>query len=115
SAQNDRTAARLSGPGFIVTTRKIAARVSSADTGCGTAIAPISERFSELAFAEIIRSPSIKIKTPAALRFHYLPTHFVPLVLFSGRSPERVVRSSLPVAETCTEAEIGKTVPTSLP
>ena len=49
SAQNDRTAVRLSGPGFIVTTRKIAARVSGADTGCATAIASISERASELA------------------------------------------------------------------
>src|SRR5262249_14539256 len=37
SAQNDRTVARLSGPGFIVTTRKTAARVSGADTGWGTA------------------------------------------------------------------------------
>jgi len=36
SAQNERTAARLSGPGFMVTTRKIAARVSGADTGCET-------------------------------------------------------------------------------
>src|SRR6516164_2932442 len=34
---NDRTASRLLGPGFIVATRKIAARVSGADTGCGTA------------------------------------------------------------------------------
>ena len=50
SAQNDRTAARLSGPGFIVTTRKIAARVSGADTGCATAIASISQRSFELAF-----------------------------------------------------------------
>src|SRR5262249_52997982 len=41
SAQNDRTTARLSGPGFIVTTRKIAARVSGADTGCATTIASI--------------------------------------------------------------------------
>ena len=36
SAQNERTAPRLSSPGFIVTTRKIAARVSGADTGCAT-------------------------------------------------------------------------------
>ncbi len=50
SAQNDRTAARLSGPGFIVTIRKIAARVSGADTGCATAIASISQRSFELAF-----------------------------------------------------------------
>jgi hypothetical protein len=33
---------RSSGLGFIVTTRKIAARVSGADTGCGTDITPIS-------------------------------------------------------------------------
>ena len=33
SPQKDRTVARLSGPGFIVTTRKIAARVSGAATG----------------------------------------------------------------------------------
>jgi hypothetical protein len=37
-------AARFSGPGFIITTRKIAARVSGADTGCATTIASISER-----------------------------------------------------------------------
>jgi hypothetical protein len=40
----------LFGPGFIVTTRKIAARVSGADTGCATAIASISQRSFELAF-----------------------------------------------------------------
>src|ERR1700730_5037123 len=55
SAQNDRTAARLSRPGFIVTTRKIAARVSGADTGCARAIALIYARSSELAFGG--RSP----------------------------------------------------------
>src|SRR5262249_27425835 len=38
SAQNDRTAELFSGPGFIVTIRKIAARVSGADTGCATTI-----------------------------------------------------------------------------
>ena len=36
SAQNDRTTVALSSPGFTVTTRKIAARVSGAATGCGT-------------------------------------------------------------------------------
>src|SRR5262245_23319157 len=39
SVQNARTAARLSAPALIVTTRKMAARVSGADTGCATAIA----------------------------------------------------------------------------
>src|SRR5262249_29091180 len=48
-----RTIARLSGPGFIVTTRKIAARVSGADTGCATAIASVSDRFSEWAFGAL--------------------------------------------------------------
>ena len=33
-----RTTALLSEPGFIVTTRKTAARESGADTGCGTAL-----------------------------------------------------------------------------
>ena len=37
SPQNERTAPRLSAPGFTVTTRKIAARVSGVATGCGTA------------------------------------------------------------------------------
>src|SRR5580658_160244 len=40
SPHNDRTAARLSGPGFRVTTRNIAARVSGADTGCARARKP---------------------------------------------------------------------------
>ena len=35
SPQNDRTAARLASPGLIVTTRKIAARVSDWTTACG--------------------------------------------------------------------------------
>ena len=35
SAQSERTAWRLSSPGFSATTRKIAARVSGAATGCG--------------------------------------------------------------------------------
>ncbi len=35
SPQNDRRVARLSKPGFTVATRKIAARVSGAATGCG--------------------------------------------------------------------------------
>ena len=43
SARNDRTAARSCGPGLMVTMRKIAARVSGADTGCGTATASVSE------------------------------------------------------------------------
>src|SRR6202034_4013407 len=38
SAQNERTAAEFSSPGLIVTTRKIAARVSGADTGCATTV-----------------------------------------------------------------------------
>ncbi len=37
SPQNDRRAARLSDPGLTVTIRKIAARVSGAETACGTA------------------------------------------------------------------------------
>ena len=37
SAQKERRVARLSVPGFRVTTRKIAARVSEAATGCATA------------------------------------------------------------------------------
>jgi hypothetical protein len=41
--QNDRAAARLSAPGFIVATRKIAARVSGADTGCATTTASVCE------------------------------------------------------------------------
>ena len=36
SAQSDFTVAALALPGFTVTTRKIAARVSGAATGCGT-------------------------------------------------------------------------------
>src|SRR5262245_51072693 len=40
SPQNDRRIARLSAPGLTVTTRKIAARVSGADTGCGTTRKP---------------------------------------------------------------------------
>jgi hypothetical protein len=39
SAQNDRTVERWFGPGFIVTIRKIADRVSGAATGCGLIIA----------------------------------------------------------------------------
>jgi len=35
SPHNDRTLARLSTPGFTVTTRNIAARVSGATTACG--------------------------------------------------------------------------------
>src|SRR5262249_23606022 len=38
SPHNDRTAATLSSPGLIVATRKIAARVSGAASGCGTAL-----------------------------------------------------------------------------
>ena len=36
SPQNDRMVARPSGPGLMVTTRKMAARVSGAATGCAT-------------------------------------------------------------------------------
>ena len=37
SPQNESSVARLSGPGLSVATRKMAARVSGADTGCATA------------------------------------------------------------------------------
>src|SRR5580658_9397094 len=37
SAQKDRTAARFSSPGLMVTTRKIAERVSAEETSCETA------------------------------------------------------------------------------
>jgi len=40
SPQHDRMVRRFSSPGIIVTTRKIAARVSGATTGCGIAPAP---------------------------------------------------------------------------
>ena len=40
SPQNDRTTPRLAAPGFIVTTRKIAARVSDCATACGTTGGP---------------------------------------------------------------------------
>ena len=53
SPQNERTVARLSGPGLIVTTRKIAARVSGAATGCATA------RTSPAASGAVIGSDSI--------------------------------------------------------
>ena len=39
SAQRERTRARFSSPGLIVRTRKIAVRVSGAETGCETAAA----------------------------------------------------------------------------
>ena len=52
SAQNDRTVERWSGPGFIVTTRKIADRVRGAATGCGL-ITP-----SMPVFAAVIRDNS---------------------------------------------------------
>jgi hypothetical protein len=42
SPQNDRTAARLSDPEFTVTTRKIAARVSGANTACATVFAQLA-------------------------------------------------------------------------
>ena len=38
-------------------------------------------------------------RPPAALPARHLPTRFPALALFSRRSPERVVRSSLPAAE----------------
>jgi hypothetical protein len=38
-------------------------------------------------------------QSPAAALVHYLPTRFRALALFGRRSPERVVRSSLPAAE----------------
>src|SRR5262247_3422397 len=38
SPHSDRTAATLSSPGLIVTTRKIAARLRGAATGCGIAL-----------------------------------------------------------------------------
>ena len=40
-------------------------------------------------------------QSPAAALVHYLPTRFRALALFGRRSPERVVRSSLPAAENC--------------
>jgi hypothetical protein len=40
SPQNERRVARFSGPGLSVTTRKIAARVSGAATGCASAGTP---------------------------------------------------------------------------
>src|SRR5271156_86466 len=45
SPQNERRAARMSGPGFSVTTRKIAARVSGATIGCATARAALGALF----------------------------------------------------------------------
>ena len=38
-------------------------------------------------------------RSPAASPAHYLPTRFRALALFSRRSPERLVRSSLPASE----------------
>ena len=42
SAHIARTASALAAPGFIVTIRKIAARVSGATTGCGVTVVVIA-------------------------------------------------------------------------
>jgi hypothetical protein len=65
----------------------------------------------KITFAPVARSahqhrtrPEISIallphRLPAAPLAHYLPTRFRALALFDRRSPERVVRSSLPAVE----------------
>src|SRR5580658_828919 len=65
SPQNDRRDARLSKPGFSVATRKIAARVSGAATGCARARKP------RQASGALIGSPFIWMSSWIVLGFIY--------------------------------------------
>src|ERR1700734_933261 len=56
SPQNERRIARLSGPGFSVTTRKIAARVSGATIGCATACAALGALFGSESIVYLLAS-----------------------------------------------------------
>ena len=69
ATQNDRTAADSSLLLLIVTTRKIAARVSGADTGCATA-ASVSEVVSaiDLSAAVLLSGRRPRIKTYLLVR-----------------------------------------------
>src|SRR5262245_29668349 len=66
SAQSERTGARFSSPGLIVTTRKIAARVSGEETVCETATAGADAR-------GLMGSDAIRIQPAAAGRKSAFP------------------------------------------
>jgi hypothetical protein len=75
SPHNDRTLVRLSTPGFTVTTRNIAARVSGVTTGCGATR-------EGLAVAAVVIEPASGI----AIFAKHLSNHQREIARFKGNS-----------------------------